>query len=64
MKEKTAPVLLTEFVEAMNQAEGAAGQLIHHFRNSGWIVIRDNIAIIKDKCVGLAVKGTQGVFNA
>lgn len=64
MKKKTAPVLLTEFVEAMNQAEGAAGQLIHHFRNPGWIVIRDHLSRIKDRCVGLAVKGTEGIKNA
>lgn len=64
MKKKTAPVLLTEFIEGMNQAEGAAGQLIHHFRNPGWITIRDHLSRIKDRCVGLAVKGTQGSSDA
>lgn len=64
MKQKSIPALLSEFIEAVTQSEGAAGQLIHHFRNPGWIAIRDNLSMIKDKCVGLAVKGTDGIENA
>lgn len=64
MKTRNPAVLLTEFVEAVGQASGAAGQLTHHFRNPGWMVIRDNLDRIKDNCVGLAVKGTMGGPNA
>ena len=58
---RSIPSLLTGFVEGITQAEGAAGQLIHHFRNPGWMVLRDNLSLIKDKCVGMAVKATDAV---
>ena len=64
MGKKSAAALLTQLVEALGQSEGAAGQLIHHFRNPGWMIIRDNLTRAKDLSVGLAVKGTLGGNNA
>jgi hypothetical protein len=57
-KKRSIPTLLGEFVAGISQAEGAAGQLIHHFRNPNWIYLRNTLSVVKDKCVGMAVKGS------
>jgi len=47
--------ILSEFIEGLNDANGAASQLVHHFQNPKWMAIRDMLNIIRDSYISGAV---------
>lgn len=51
-------VLIYEFINALNQASGAASQLIHHIRHPGMIQIRDTIDLVKE---GMTIHSVQSL---
>lgn len=53
-KEKSQPLLLNEFIMALTNAIGSAGQLIHLHRDMRFAVIRDTLELVKDKSTEIA----------
>lgn len=54
-------LVLSEFIEGLNDANGAASQLIHHYQNPKWMAIRDILNFIRDGCIKMAVaEGIEG----
>lgn len=52
--------ILSEFIGGLNDANGAASQLIHHFKNPKWFAIRDMLNIVRDGCVqGIVKEGIE-----
>lgn len=48
------PRLLNELVEAISQAAGASGQLIHTMNDPRWMVIREALDLTKEGVLKLA----------
>lgn len=55
MTKKTTPQLLTDFIEGLNEAIGAAGVMIHHHQDLRWHFIRQILEETKNATVKLAV---------
>lgn len=49
-------LILTEFLEGLNDATAASSQLIHHFQNPKWFFIRDALNIIRDSYANQATR--------
>lgn len=52
---KTTPQLLTEFIEGLNEAAGAASVMMHHHQDMRWHFIRTILEETKNATVKLAV---------
>lgn len=48
-------VLLTDFLEGLNEAIGAAGVMMHHHQDMRWHFLRKILEEAKDTCVKFAV---------
>lgn len=48
------PVLLNDLVEALNQANGGASQLLHAMQDPRWMIIRDSIELVKHGALQVA----------
>lgn len=55
MTKKTTTQLLTDFIEGLNEAIGAAGVMLHHHQDMRWNFIRKILEETKDACVKFAV---------
>lgn len=44
---KSKPQLLSEFIEAVNEASGCAWQMVHIFQDPRWMLLRDVLDGVK-----------------
>ena len=51
--------ILSEFIEGLNDANGAASILIHHFQNPKWMAIRDMLNIVRDSYISGSVQNVR-----
>lgn len=52
---KSHTQLITEFVEGLNEAIGAAGGMIHYHQDLRWDFVRKILEETKDKCIRFSV---------
>lgn len=48
------PRLLNQLIEALGQASGAAGQILHVHQDPRWFMIRDALDLAKEGVTGVA----------
>ena len=58
MSGRDKTLILAEFMEGINAAEGAASQLVTQMQNPKWMAVRDMLNIIKDGCLAGVVTST------
>ena len=58
MAEKPATVLLSEFIDGLTKASGAASQYVHAHQDPRFMYIRDKLELIKSKCVKIAINAS------
>jgi len=62
MVEKRGHVqILSEFIGGLNDANGAASQLILHFNSPKWMAIRDMLNIVRDGYIKQTISGANHV---
>lgn len=52
--------MLSEFMQGLNTAIDAAGQMVHQFQNIKWMAMRDMLNMIKDNLVN-EIKKVDGL---
>ena len=58
MVKRNKTLILAEFMEGLNIAEGAASQLVTQMQNPKWMAIRDMLNMVKDGCLARVVTST------
>lgn len=51
--------MLAEFIEGLNLATAASGQLVHHFSNPKWMAVRDMLELVRDNSINMTL-GVRG----